>query len=278
MTAQAASDAMAKDAGDTASPYGTRSRNRNGSSRPNYAEDRDIDADLYDFYHEKKEGADSKKSSRQASAAASVAAAANGDTPKAANSRKAGTDESRGGQSQNGTKDGHAAGASAAPTSTQHSGTSGSSRKRKAGGHSGGSSGQAAASNGSSKKKAAAEAAAASAAASASASTTATAAATPTASGTPAGISWPDTNMLTFEKCRSRPVDGAMLADDGTVLRPNGNARPVHRELRIEPLSGLTTEMQIMCTLCVSRRASPTTWAASWNSCARRAANRPPST
>src|SRR4051812_47392136 len=38
------SSAASKDgAGGTASPYGTRSRNRNGGARPNYAEDKDID-------------------------------------------------------------------------------------------------------------------------------------------------------------------------------------------------------------------------------------------
>ncbi|KAF5615395.1 uncharacterized protein FTJAE_13380 [Fusarium tjaetaba] len=40
---------------NTRHPYGTRSRNRTGTSRINYAEDRDIDGDVYDYYHDKKD-------------------------------------------------------------------------------------------------------------------------------------------------------------------------------------------------------------------------------
>ncbi|KAI5465911.1 hypothetical protein BGZ63DRAFT_117826 [Mariannaea sp. PMI_226] len=199
MNTQSGSDAMAKDAGDTSAPYGTRSRNRNGSSRPNYAEDKDIDADVYDYYHDKKES-DSKKSSRQASAAA------NGDAPRGANSRRPGTDDTREGLPQNGTRNGHAAGSNAASTTTQASTPVATSRKRKAAAQSGGASGQVTPATGSSKKGAAAAAAAVAAA---------------SAASTPQGISWPDTNMLTFENCKARPENRRMVADDGTVLEPN---------------------------------------------------------
>ncbi|KAM5351653.1 hypothetical protein ACJ41O_004376 [Fusarium nematophilum] len=190
MTTQSGSDAAAKEAGtDTASPYGTRSRNRAGTSRPNYAEDKDIDTDVYDYYHDKKD-TESKKSSRQASAAA------NGDTPRGgANSRKAGTDEAKAGQTGNGSKEQQSGGSSTASTMTQQTGALQPTRKRKATAQSGGSTSQVASANGSSKKA--------------------------TASGPPAGISWPETNMLTFDNCKARPVDGRMVADDGTVLEPN---------------------------------------------------------
>lgn len=201
---------MGKDAGgDSASPYGTRSRNRNGSSRPNYAEDKDIDADVYDYYQDKKDG-DSKKSSRQASAAA------NGDAPPrgGAISRKAGTDDTRGVQSQNGPKDQNSSGSNAATPTAQTPTVSQPSRKRKAAAQSAGSTGQVASASTSSKKAGTTAAAAAAAAA---------------ASST--GISWPETNMLTFENCKARPDRRRMVADDGTVLEPNGNAREVHRKL-----------------------------------------------
>ncbi|KAJ3474568.1 hypothetical protein NLG97_g9785 [Lecanicillium saksenae] len=58
-----------KDAGaDGAAPYGTRSRNRNGNARPNYAEDKDIEMDNYDYY-DKNQGDGPKKSSRLAATA-----------------------------------------------------------------------------------------------------------------------------------------------------------------------------------------------------------------
>ena len=194
MTTQSGSDGAAKDAGtDTASPYGTRSRNRTGTSRPNYAEDKDIDTDVYDYYHDKKDH-DSKKSSRQASAAA------NGDAPPrgGANSRKAGTDEAKAGQSANASKEQQTGASSNASTTTHSTGPSQPTRKRKAANQSAGSTGQGASANGSSKKAT-------------------------TASGPTTGISWPETNMLTFDDCKARPVDGRMVADDGTVLEANGN-------------------------------------------------------
>ncbi|KAI8676924.1 hypothetical protein NCS56_00581400 [Fusarium sp. Ph1] len=192
MTTQSGSDGAAKDAGtDTASPYGTRSRNRTGTSRPNYAEDKDIDTDVYDYYHDKKDH-DSKKSSRQASAAA------NGDAPPrgGANSRKAGTDEAKAGQPANASKEQQPVASSNASTSTHSTGPSQPTRKRKAANQPAGSTSQGASANGSSKKAT-------------------------TASGPTTGISWPETNMLTFDDCKARPVNGRMVADDGTVLEAN---------------------------------------------------------
>lgn len=195
MTTQSGLESAAKDAGaDVASPYGTRSRNRNGNSRINYAEDRDIDADVYDYYHDKKEN-DSKKTSRQSSAAV------NGDVPRGgASSRKAGTDEPKPAQPANAPKEQQAGGSSNAPTTTQPPAASQPTRKRKVTTSSAASTNQATPTNSSTKKT--------------------------TASGPPAGISWPETNMLTFDNCKGQPVDGQMVADDGTVLEPNGNITP----------------------------------------------------
>ncbi|KAM0218760.1 hypothetical protein ACHAQI_001079 [Fusarium lateritium] len=190
MTTQSALESAAKDAGaDVASGYGTRSRNRNGNSRINYAEDRDIDADVYDYYHDKKEN-DSKKTSRQSSAAV------NGDAPRGgASSRKAGTDEPKTTQPVNAPKEQQAGGSSNAPTTTQPPAASQPTRKRKVTTNSAVPTNQATSTPSSTKK--------------------------PTASGPPAGISWPETNMLTFDNCKGQPVDGQMVADDGTVLEPN---------------------------------------------------------
>ncbi|KAK7421968.1 putative PHD type zinc finger protein with BAH domain-containing protein [Neonectria punicea] len=207
MTTQSGSDALAKDAGgDTASPYGTRSRNRNGSSRPNYAEDRDIEADVYDYYQDKKDG-DSKKPSRQASAAAN----ANGEVPRpGANSRKTGTDDTRGAPPQTNSKDQNSAASNTASPTAQPPSVSQPSRKRKAAAQSAGPNSQVASTSSSSRRTGTSTGAAAAT------STSTTVAATP-----PTGISWPETNMLTFEDSEAHPVDGRMVADDGTVLEPN---------------------------------------------------------
>lgn len=174
-------------AADLAAPYGTRSRNRNGSSRPNYAEDKDIDSDVYDYYHDKKEG-DVKKPPRIAGAAGSS------DTARGEPSlRKLTADEHRTGSARNGLKEqdsssvnGSSSQAMPAAAPTQ------ASRKRKAAGQQ---------QNGSST---------------ASTKKVGNAAQQP-------GLSWPETNMLTFENCNSRPKNGQMVADDGTVLGANGN-------------------------------------------------------
>lgn len=167
--------------------YGTRSRQRNGNARPNYAEDKDIEMDVYDYYHDKKDGDGKRSSSRQ------TAAAANGDAPRgAAASRKAGTDEAKAGASQNGPKSQPANGGTSASQATQASGAVQPSRKRKAAAQQ-----QSAATSTVSTRKAG------------------------NATVNPQSR-WPDTNMLTFENCHARPADGRMVADDGTVLEPNG--------------------------------------------------------
>ncbi|RKL03076.1 hypothetical protein BFJ68_g11691 [Fusarium oxysporum] len=190
MTTQSSLDSAAKEAGaDSAFPYGTRSRNRTGTSRINYAEDRDIDGDVYDYYHDKKDS-DSKKTSRQSSAAV------NGDAPRGgASSRKAGTDEPKAAQVANTPKEQQSGSSNNVPTTTQQPAASQPARKRKVVGNPAGSTNPATSVNNSTKKTA--------------------------SSGTPSRIPWPETNMLTFDNCKSRPVNGKMVADDGTALEPN---------------------------------------------------------
>ncbi|QPH01357.1 hypothetical protein C2857_005557 [Epichloe festucae Fl1] len=168
---------------DMAAPYGTRSRNRGG--RINYAEDKDIEMDVYEYYDKK--GQDNpKKPSRKSDVGT------NGDnTPRSVTSRRTAAEESKASAaSQNGSKDttpGITTSASqvAAPPSGATQGT----RKRKA------------------------------------ATTTTTSVPNKKAGQVvhgPGTAAWPDSNMLTFENCNHRvDASGRMVADDGTVLEPN---------------------------------------------------------
>lgn len=167
-----------------AAPYGTRSRNRGG--RINYAEDKDIETDVYEYYDKK--GQDNpKKPSRKSDAGT------NGDnTPRSVTSRRTAAEETKASAaSQNGSKDTTPGiTTSASQVAAPPSGTTQGTRKRKA------------------------------------ATTTTTSVPNKKAgqvvhgSGTAA---WPDSNMLTFENCNHRvDASGRMVADDGTVLEPNG--------------------------------------------------------
>lgn len=183
---------MDKDAGlDAGAGYGTRSRNRGGNARPNYAEDKDIEMDVYDYYHDGKKDGDGpgKKSSRQASINGGVEA-----TRASVVSRKAGADDAKAAPSQNGHKDqgsNGTTGASQATTQTQPTGASQTSRKRKA-------------------------------AAGATPSSTVVSARKASGAAQNPGTTWPDTNMLSFDNCKARTDNGRMVADDGTVLEANG--------------------------------------------------------
>ncbi|KAI1383221.1 uncharacterized protein F4822DRAFT_419715 [Hypoxylon trugodes] len=193
------------------SPYGTRSRNR-GQARPNYAEDKDVDVDMYDAYAEKKDE-EPKKSSRQ------VSASTNGtsDAPKATSSTsrkgagpedgKAGANGNAGSGSHTTAKDSHS---TANPTSNTTSTTTSTnpSKKRKA-------PAQSNASNANSHANTPTP----------TSSNTATTkrngmnVMTPTQNGSNAGYKM--TNMLSFEKYGATPKDGKMVADDGTTLQAN---------------------------------------------------------
>ncbi|KAK4165687.1 putative SANT domain-containing protein 2 [Cladorrhinum sp. PSN259] len=239
-------------AGDKASPYGTRSRNRNGAARPNYAEDRDIDMEIFDNYPERKDQ-DSKKasSSRQPAVSSTSPTTSPPRTshigaPRSVNgsSRKPLPDEStrQNAASQIHVKESashpnhhtqnHASStvpASASANSTAHSTngtptTHGTTTKGK-------------------KRKAASLAAAAAATAEVSSVTSGSqtpATSSSNANGTSSLSSTAqkrhgpgaqnggnsatsrtglgETNMVTFENCKSHPQDGRMIADDGTVF------------------------------------------------------------
>ncbi|KXX77559.1 E3 ubiquitin-protein ligase SNT2 [Madurella mycetomatis] len=231
-------------AGSQASPYGTRSRNRTGAARPNYAEDKDIDADIFDVYPQRKDD-DSKKASTRQQQAASTGTSSSSTTnatqaaPRSGNgsSRKPLPDDNRQNASSSGTKDQHqnsnqlltaaasAASASAAAT-TAASSSSSSSSSSVAGGN--------APANGASKgkkRKATDTASAASGSQTPSASNGTSSssalqkrlgsAGQGSGNATPSGSGYSETNMLTFENCKARPKDGKMVADDGTVLEVN---------------------------------------------------------
>ncbi|OTB08829.1 hypothetical protein M426DRAFT_162500 [Hypoxylon sp. CI-4A] len=184
------------------SPYGTRSRNR-GQARPNYAEDKDMDVEMYDAYPEKKEE-DHKKSSKQNGTTTN----GTGDAPKPANStvRKGATEDSKvNGTSHATTKDSHPT-TNATSNSVSTTTTSGQSKKRKA-------NAQSTANNAHSH-------------------TSTPAPTAPVATGTKRNgvhttpvpqntVGYKETNMLSFQSSNALPKDGKMIADDGTVLEAN---------------------------------------------------------
>ena len=186
---------------DLAAPYGTRSRNRTGSSRPNYAEDKDIDNDLFEFYDGKK-GGELKKSSRQAGASVNADASRAGTT-----TRKAGAEDGKSVPHQNGSKD-HTQSAPASNDASTANSTPGAavpSKKRKAAtqqsqpiGAVGGTS-----SSGPQRK---------------------TASSAQNSSSAMSSWTWPESNVLTFDNSKARPQNGKMVADDGTILAANGES------------------------------------------------------
>jgi hypothetical protein len=187
MANSAGLDAEKDSAADLAAAgYGTRSRHRSGTSRPNYAEDKDIEMDVYDYY-DKKDADGAKKSSR-------FNATSNDSAPRgSAATRKAATaDDSKAAPSQNGARD-HISNGTTNAQASQISAAQ-PSRKRKA-------------------------AVAAAQMTSVAASNKRAGTSTPQSSVT----TWPETNMLSFENCKARPQNGRMVADDGTVLEANGN-------------------------------------------------------
>jgi hypothetical protein len=233
--ASASSHGASKDgAAGTASPYGTRSRNRNGASRPNYAEDKDIDMDLFDSYPDRRDDDSRKTLTRQASlsnaAAAAAASAAQAATPRSANAASRKPLPSSDDAKQHHTTPQHSA-----AKENHHNGNHRASPTAS-------STANGVAANGTTKsKKRKADPA-----------STASGSQTPSAHqagstgvnkrhkadshggngiGTTNGNSanrsardggYGETNMLTFESCGARLKDGKMVADDGTVLEVNG--------------------------------------------------------
>ncbi|KAK3394699.1 hypothetical protein B0H63DRAFT_517801 [Podospora didyma] len=229
---------------DTASPYGTRSRNRT-SLRPNYAEDKDIDVDIFELYPERREDDPKKIATRHAaSSSAAVALSPQAAATAAANSSSSSTASSA-----------SSATVSAAPPSLRP--TNGSARKplpsddskfnasqgsAKEHHHShnpssaassvNGGNGPAPVTDGRGKgKKRKAEAAAAQTASGSQTPQASHATSTAVSKRHGTGTSsqhagnnggYGETNLLTFENSKARlRKDGKMVADDGTVLEVN---------------------------------------------------------
>lgn len=212
-------------AGGTASPYGTRSRNRHGASRPNYAEDKDIDMELFEMYPERRED-EAKKASRLS--LPPLTGPLSQDTPPpprstttTGSSRKPLPSENttKHASSQQHPKEPHAhhhqhSTPAPAPANPTTNGTQVQTSK---------------------KRRAAAQSSnAASAAQNPSGSSThgtgrrnGAVTHSNANSGVATGLAsdsrgYAETNMLTFENCKARPRDGKMIADDGSVLSVNG--------------------------------------------------------
>lgn len=203
---------MDKDAGldASAAPYGTRSRNRAGNPRPNYAEDKDFDTEMYDYV----QGDQQKKSSRQS-------AGAGQEPARGASSRKSLGDEVKVASQANGTKEQGVNGSAAANSSSQSasnaaqtSSAASSSRKRKAATQQNGSSGTGSTSNSSNNNGSSGIITLSTRRAGAGGSQN--------AATTPAAPAIRQTNMMTFSDSNARPQNGRLVADDGTVLEANG--------------------------------------------------------
>ncbi|KAI0842099.1 hypothetical protein F5Y06DRAFT_292921 [Hypoxylon sp. FL0890] len=197
------SNPSVKDAMTGPSPYGTRSRNR-GQARPNYAEDKDVDVDVYDSYQDKKDE-ESKKSSRQISASANGTSDASKATNSTSRKGAAVEDGKAAGGLHTTAKDSHPT-TNATSNSTTTATSSSTSKKRKAPTQSAGSNAQSHANT------------------PVPTSSNATATRRNAAQGAPAvqnGLGYKMTNMLSFENCGAIPKDGKLVADDGTTLQAN---------------------------------------------------------
>lgn len=210
------SAADAKDAASTGpSPYGTRSRNRTGRARPNYAEDKDFDMD-FDNYADKKEEADSKKPTRQANNPTAPSEGPRTATPSARKPLPNGDSAKQAAAAKDQPQQPGQTGipvpssSTATPGSTTTTATQ-TSKKRKAGAqNSVGNTNQqqhntapTPASSASSLKK--------------------------SSGGVLTGYA--ETNMLSFDNCKGRPTNDRLVADDGTTLAVNGKPTPPSQEM-----------------------------------------------
>lgn len=196
--------ADAKDAAATGpSPYGTRSRNRTGRSRINYAEDKDLDMTDFDSVAERKGDADPKKI-RPALANAPTTSNDGPPRPSASSARKP-LPTSDGGKPTSSVKEQHPhnhAGAAASSSSAASStaATQQISKKRKAGTNAGPQNTKDSPSNSAVVQK-------------------------PSSVQIehlgPTGFS--ETNMMSFDSSEALTTkNNTLIADDGTVLAVNG--------------------------------------------------------
>lgn len=181
------------------SPYGTRSRNRTGNARPNYAEDREVDAE-YEWSSGKKSHAGG------GSGTSSQAQGGENDKSVGVSTRRSSTTNSGSTASKvvatNASKDGIPGMSSFSLNSDSGvASLPATSKKRKTPGG-GVSQSVALPTSGNSVSHGAARRAATAA----------------------SSASYRETNMLTFENCRGYLKNGKLKADDGTVLGINGKS------------------------------------------------------
>lgn len=191
----------------TASPYGTRSRNRTGASRPNYAEDRDIDPEIFE---DRRDGDSKKATTRQASSANAAQGAprtSNGTTRKPLPP----SDDSKQSTPQATPKE-NTQSAATTPATNGHNNTNGipKSKKRKAEPAPASSGSQTPSSSNANSSAAQKRQAAVSQGGNRN------------LNGSSGSPGYSETNLLTFDNCKARPKNGKMVADDGTVLEVNG--------------------------------------------------------
>ena len=183
--------------GNGTSPYGTRSRNRNGHSRPNYAEDRDPDMD-FEFTSNKKGSA---AASQPPAHVNDIDKSGGSNTRRSSNPMSSALLQSSKILPPNVSKD-TLPGMSSFPLNPEMPNVASApapSRKRKAPG--------------------------ANPTSHASTTTTQTPSAVPsrrTASGAAAVASGRAVNLMTFENCRGYLKNGKLRADDGTTISVDG--------------------------------------------------------
>lgn len=224
-TTKSGSTAKDATASTTASPYGTRSRNRGGNSRPNYAEDKDMDMEIFDQLHPQKRDDDSKKTSRQVVSSSVVNTDDQQNTPpppppalptrttnglsssSSTSSRKPLPADNKQSQAAATAKD--SASNANPPTGAGSSGSTQttSSKKRKA------------ATQSSNNQPSAAESTHVPANAKKPSNNNHNGNNAAVSNGVDKGYA--ATNLLTFENCGARLKDGKLIADDGTILDVN---------------------------------------------------------
>jgi len=177
----------------SAAPYGTRSRNRTGASRPNYAEDKELDAE-FEITATTKEPSGRK-------ARATDAGASEGGKSTNSTRKGAAPEGEQNSTVQNHYKDPIPGTSTFSANPAAGSGTTQTSKKRKAASQSTSSQAQQASSH------------------------TNLPAQTVTRRASMAvqvATGFRETNMLTFENCAGRLKGKKLVADDGTILQVNG--------------------------------------------------------
>lgn len=220
----------AKDAATGPSPYGTRSRNRTGRARPNYAEDKDIDSDLYDAAPERKDDGDAKRSTRQANPSSTTAQ----DAPESGPSSASSSSSRKPLPSSDDGKHGGSAAAATTPVTTTTTSAANKESQQQQQNHASAratpapAANTATASQTSKKRKAGNQGSSSalnqqSAPAHSSASSSAAHKKSLGGGGGVGGaIGYAETNMMSFDDCQGRPKNKTLTADDGTILAVNG--------------------------------------------------------